>query len=65
MSLFKKSCEYCGSKIDKGIGVVANVKVPEFTGFRERPFCCIEHAEEYSLKVIGTKRTKFCPCCGV
>jgi len=65
MSLFSKRCEFCDGKIDKGKEVVALVKVPEFTGFRERPFCSCDHAEEYSLKVTGTKRTRFCPSCPI
>jgi hypothetical protein len=64
-SLFQKKCEYCNKKIKKGTGVVASVKVPEFTGWRERNFCSCEHADRYVEEVRGTKRTKFCPTCVV
>jgi len=65
MGLFSKKCEFCDGKIEKGKEVNADVKVPEFVGLRARPFCSCECAEEYSLKVTGTKRTKFCPSCPV
>lgn len=35
MGLFIKQCEYCKEKIDKGKGVVAEVKVPEFARKKE------------------------------
>lgn len=63
--MFEKKCEYCDSKILKGKEVKEIVKVPELTGFRERPFCSEEHACKYLVEVRGTKRTKFCPSCPI
>jgi len=63
--MFGKKCEYCDVKIEKGKEVIENVKVPELTGFRERPFCSGEHACRYMEEIKGTKRTKFCPSCPV
>jgi hypothetical protein len=62
---FRKTCELCGEKIEKGKEVLADVKVPEFKGFSERSFCSCEHAEKYIFEVKGTKRTKFCPTCAI
>ena len=61
MSLFKKKCEYCGKKIDKDKEVFRNVKVPEFTGIREKAFCCSEHANNYE-ETSKNKCGK--SCCG-
>ena len=65
MSLLKKKCFYCGTKIEKGKEVFEEVKVPEFTGTCLKAFCSEEHAELYKKNVKGTKRTSFCPRCGV
>jgi len=65
MGLFAKKCEYCKTKIEKNGEVVADVKVPEFRGFRAVSFCSQEHVDRYRIEVKGTKRTKFCPSCGV
>lgn len=65
MALFKKKCQYCGSKIEKGKEVFEKVKVPEFTGVCLRPFCSKEHAELYQKNIKGTQRRNFCPSCGV
>ena len=45
MVLFKKKCEYCQAKIEKGKELWEGVKVPEFKGVRLKPFCSKEHAE--------------------
>jgi hypothetical protein len=65
MALFNKKCELCGTKITRGREVKKAVKVPEFKGFREKDFCDEEHAEIYANEVKGTKRTRYCPSCGV
>lgn len=65
MGWFSKECEYCKVKLEKGSEFSADVKVPEFKGFKEMPFCSCEHAEKYVLEVKGTKRTRFCPSCPV
>ena len=65
MVLFKKKCQYCGSKIEKGEEVFAEVKVPEFKDKVKKPFCSKEHAELYKKCIKGTQRRNFCPRCGV
>ena len=65
MQIFKKKCTYCGNEIKKGEGVLADVKTPEFTELKARSFCKEEHYEKYMREVTGTKRTNFCPSCGV
>ncbi len=66
MSLFRKKCEYCKEKIDKGKEVFRDVKVPEFTGVRERAFCCFEHAESYEKGIEEYLKKSKCgkSCCG-
>ena len=63
MGLFKKKCNYCGVKIEKGEEVFAEVKVPEFKDKIVKPFCSKEHAEFYKKYVIGTKSANSCPYC--
>jgi len=65
MALFKKRCTYCKKKIEKGEEVWEEVKVPEFSGRCLQPFCSEEHAEFYKKNVKGTKRTSYCPRCGM
>ncbi len=65
MTLFKKKCQYCGSKIEKGKEVFEKVKVPEFKDKVKKPFCSKEHAELYQKNIKGTPRRNFCPRCGV
>jgi len=65
MQLLRKKCELCGVKISRGEEIFENVKVPEFKGFMERPFCSKNHAEYYDKCVKGTKRTSFCPTCPI
>jgi len=65
MALFKKKCTYCKEKINKGEVVWREVKIPEFRETRLQPFCSEEHAELYKKNVKGTKRTNYCPRCGM
>lgn len=65
MQLLRKKCELCGIKIDRGKEFVEHVKVPEFKGFIERPFCNKDHASYYDKCVKGTKRTRFCSSCPI
>ena len=65
MNIFKKKCFYCGNKIKKGEEIFEKVKVPEFTGIRLRTFCSKEHAELYKNNIKETKRTNYCPHCGI
>ena len=51
MSLFKKKCEYCRKKIEKGEEIFRDVKVPGFIGTRQKAFCCNEHANAYEREV--------------
>jgi len=61
MNLFKKKCQYCGEKINKGEEVFEKVKVPEFTGKCLRAFCSKEHAELYQKNIKGTSSRSLCP----
>ena len=48
MSLFKKKCGYCGTKIEKEKEVFKDVKVPGFIGTTKKAFCCLEHTNKYA-----------------
>lgn len=63
MSLFKRKCEYCKKKIDKGNEVFRNVKDPVFVGTKEKSFCCESHADKYEEEVKNAKKCKS-SCCG-
>jgi len=65
MNLFKKRCEYCKVKIDKGKEVTEVVDIPELVGPRSKPFCCKEHAQKFKCEIVATPRTSFCPSCPV
>jgi len=65
MNLLKKRCAYCKEKINKGEEIWEKVKVPEFRELCLLPFCTEEHAEFYKKNIKGTKRTKYCPRCGI
>ncbi len=65
MVLFKRKCQYCGEKINKGNEIFEKVKVPEFKNKVKKSFCCKEHAELYQKNIKGTPRRNFCPHCGV
>ncbi len=66
VNLFRRKCEYCKSKIDKGSEIKRNVKVLGFIGTYLKYFCCSEHADNYE------KETEQCMknskhgenCCG-
>ena len=51
---FKKKCEYCGVKIEKGKEIFTEVKVPEYIDKMDKPFCSDEHADYYKMYVKGT-----------
>lgn len=63
MVLFKKRCQYCGEKIEKGKEVSVEVKIPEFINKVIKPFCSEEHAELYKKCVKGTSSKNSCPFC--
>jgi len=63
MNLFKKKCQYCGIKIEKGKGIFIEVKVPEFKNKVIRAFCSQEHAEFYKKYVKGVPSKNSCPYC--
>ena len=63
MSLFKKKCEYCKRKIEKGRELLRNVKDPVFIGTREKAFCCPEHADKYEEEVFNAEKGGG-GCCG-
>ncbi len=63
MGLFKKKCNYCKKKIDKGEEVFRNVKDPVFVGTKQKAFCCKEHADNYESEVNNAKKCKS-SCCG-
>ncbi len=65
MILFKRKCEYCRTKIDKGKEVRRDVKVPGYIGTHPRNFCCEGHAEKYEKEVEECiKKTQKSACCG-
>ena len=61
MGLFKSRCDLCGEKIPKGQEVFKEVKVPEFSEVKKRPFCSEDHVNTFQYEVKGTKRTSYCP----
>ena len=63
MKLFKKKCEFCGKKIEKGKEVFAKVKVPEFAEPIKKSFCSEEHAEQYKQTILGTPSKSLCMKC--
>lgn len=63
MSLFRKKCEYCKEKIDKGKEIFKEVKIPGFVGTRQKAFCCSEHADSYEYEVSNAKKCGS-GCCG-
>ena len=63
MSLFKKKCQYCRIKIEKGEEIFAEVKVPEFKEKVKRAFCSQEHGELYKKYVKGISSKNSCPYC--
>lgn len=63
MGLFKKKCEYCKKKIEKGQEIFRDVKDPIFVGTKEKVFCCSEHADSYECEV-GNMKGSGGGCCG-
>mgnify|MGYP001612595993 CR=1 FL=1 len=66
MSLFRKKCQFCRKKIEKGYEIFRNVKVPGFIGTREKAFCCSEHADSYEKETEEYLKKSKCgkSCCG-
>lgn len=62
MSIFRKKCEYCRKKIEKGQEVFRDVKNPVFVGTREKAFCCSEHADAYEKEINNIKKCRS-SCC--
>ena len=62
MSLFRKKCEYCREKVEKGKEIFRDVKDPVFVGTRRKAFCCEKHADFYEQEI---KKAKKCEnsCC--
>jgi len=63
MILFKKKCQYCGKKIEKGEEVLARVKIPEFIDSKVRAFCSEEHVKLYKKNITKTPSKSSCPYC--
>lgn len=51
MSLFKKKCEYCRKKIEKGTEHFEEVTVPGYVGTFKKAFCCRTHVNKYGLDI--------------
>lgn len=51
MSLFRKKCEYCRTKIEKGEETKRDVKVPGYTGTYLKNFCNDDHADKYEQEI--------------
>ena len=64
MSLFKKKCEYCKKKIEKGQEIFRDVKDPVFVGTKQKVFCCSKHADSYENETNTAKKSKGGSCCG-
>ncbi len=67
MNLFKKKCEYCKAKINKGEEISRDVKVPGFIGTYPKYFCCSEHVINYEKEVdeyLKNSKGKGGSCCG-
>lgn len=66
-NIFKKTCSYCRTAIEKGKELKKAVKVPGYVGTRERNFCCEEHANKYAQEVeehLKKSRKSGGGCCG-
>ena len=63
MKLFKKKCEFCGKKIEKGKELFGKVKVPEFADPIKKPFCNESHIEKYTENILGTPSKSLCMKC--
>jgi len=63
MSIFRKKCQYCGERIEKGKEITAEVKVPEFKYKVKRKFCSLEHLDLYKKYVKSIPIGNSCPYC--
>ncbi len=63
MNFFRKKCEYCKKKIEKGEEIFRDVNDPVFVGTRRKVFCCESHADFYEQEVNNAKKCKS-SCCG-
>jgi hypothetical protein len=63
MTLFKKKCQYCKKKIEKGEELFRSVKGPVFVGTKQKTFCCSEHADSYEYEIKNVKKCSS-GCCG-
>ena len=64
MSLFRKKCGHCGNKIEKNKEVFKDVKVPGFTGTRQRAFCCENCIKNYEKGAENCVNKAGRSCCG-
>lgn len=62
MSLFRKECGYCKTKINKGEEVFRTVIDPVYIGTSQKAFCCSEHADGFKESMKHLKRCS--SCCG-
>ncbi len=67
MGLFRKKCEYCKKKIEKGQEIFKDVKNPISVGTKQKAFCCSKHAENYIKEMeeyLEICKNKGGGCCG-
>ncbi len=66
MDLFKKKCQYCRNKIDKGKEIKKDVKIPGLLGTHPKNFCSEKHYDNYEKEVEEhLKNSKTIgSCCG-
>lgn len=66
MNLFRRKCEYCGTKIEKGQEHFKEIKIPAYVGTFNKAFCGKEHIEKYEkeLEEYMKKPKKNEGCCG-
>lgn len=66
MNIFRKKCEYCKEKIEKGKEINKNVRVLGFIGLHQKYFCSNEHCNNYEKEVEEhLKKSKSGgSCCG-
>jgi len=62
MGLFRKECEFCKTKINKGEEIFRTVKDPVFIGTSQKPFCCSEHADSFKEYMKNLRPCR--SCCG-
>ncbi len=64
MSLFKKKCEYCREKPEKGKEYFKEVKIPGYVGTFKRAFCSEKHFLDYTKELNERSEKKSKSCCG-